>query len=90
MSICCKKKTRYSEKIKFSYHNDNFVMRDLNFYTIPELATRGVLPMNQFYDFNGTKKYNEDLELPYPDLSKFPIYKQNHKFSKKLYIRYEI
>jgi hypothetical protein len=24
---------------------------------------------------DGTPKYNEDLELPYPDLSKFDIYK---------------
>jgi hypothetical protein len=24
---------------------------------------------------DGTKKQNEDLELPYPDLSKFEIYK---------------
>jgi hypothetical protein len=32
--------------------------------------------MNQFYNFDGTKKHNEDLELPYPDLSKFKIYKK--------------
>jgi hypothetical protein len=25
---------------------------------------------------DGTKKHNEDLELPYPDLSKYEIYKQ--------------
>jgi hypothetical protein len=30
--------------------------------------------MNQFYNLDGTKKHNEDLELPYPDLSKFEIY----------------
>jgi len=43
---------------------------------MPELAARGVLLMNQFYDLNGNKKHNEDLELPYPDLSKFEIYKK--------------
>jgi hypothetical protein len=43
---------------------------------MPELAARGLLLMNQFYNTNGTKKNNEDLELPYPDLSKFEIYKQ--------------
>jgi hypothetical protein len=43
---------------------------------MPELAARGLLLMNQFYNIDGTKKFNEDLELPYPDLSKFPIYKQ--------------
>jgi hypothetical protein len=25
---------------------------------------------------DGSKKHNKDLELPYPDLSKFDIYKQ--------------
>jgi len=43
---------------------------------MPELAARGILLMNQFYNLDGTKKVNNDLELPYPDLSKFEIYKQ--------------
>jgi hypothetical protein len=30
--------------------------------------------MGQFYNMDGTKKHNEDLELPYPDLSKFDVY----------------
>jgi hypothetical protein len=42
---------------------------------MPELASRGLLLMNQFYNIDGTPKQNEDLELPYPDLSKFKIYK---------------
>ena len=41
---------------------------------MPELAARGMLLMNQFYNMDGTPKSNEDLELPYPDLSKFEIY----------------
>jgi hypothetical protein len=41
---------------------------------MPELAARGLLLMNQFYNLDGSKKSNEDLELPYPDLSKFEIY----------------
>ena len=41
---------------------------------MPELAARGLLMMTQFYNLDGTKKHNEDLELPYPDLSKFEIY----------------
>lgn len=46
-----------------------------NFYMMPELAARGLLMMNQFYDTStGEKKKNDDLELPYPDLSKFEIY----------------
>jgi hypothetical protein len=32
--------------------------------------------MSQFYSYDGTKKHNEDLELPYPDLSTHPIYKK--------------
>jgi hypothetical protein len=30
--------------------------------------------MALFYNPDGSKKENEDLELPYPDLSKFRIY----------------
>ena len=42
---------------------------------MPELAARGLLLMNQFY--NGEiPKENQDLEMPYPDLSKFEIYKK--------------
>jgi hypothetical protein len=33
-----------------------------------------MLLMGQFYNIDGSKKQNEDLELPYPDLSKFEIY----------------
>jgi hypothetical protein len=32
--------------------------------------------MGQFYNMDGTKKHQADLELPYPDLSKFDIYKK--------------
>ena len=45
-----------------------------NFYMMPELATRGLLLMSQFYNGDGNPKVNDDLELPYPDLSKFEIY----------------
>jgi len=41
---------------------------------MPELAARGLLLINQFYNPDGTKKHNEDLTLPYPDLSKFKIF----------------
>jgi len=43
---------------------------------MPELAARGLLLMGQFYDLQGQPKHNEDLTLPYPDLSKFPVYQQ--------------
>lgn len=70
------KRARYSGRRECSYHDDNLDMLGWNFYMMPELATRGMLLMNQFYNVDGTPKHNEDLELPYPDLSKFPIYTQ--------------
>ena len=70
------KRARYSGRRECSYHDDNLDMLGWNFYMMPELATRGLLLMNQFYNIDGTKKHNEDLELPYPDLSKFEVYKQ--------------
>lgn len=68
------KRARYSGRRECSYHDDYFDMLGWNFYMMPELAARGLLLMNQFYNIDGTKKQNEDLELPYPDLSKFKIY----------------
>jgi dTDP-4-amino-4,6-dideoxygalactose transaminase len=70
------KRARYSGRRECSYHDDHFDMLGWNFYMIPELATRGLLMMSQFYNIDGTKKVNDDIELPYPDLSKFEIYKQ--------------
>lgn len=70
------KRARYSGRRECSYHTDNFDMLGWNFYMMPELTARGLLLMNQFYNVDGTPKQNEDLELPYPDLSKFDIYKQ--------------
>lgn len=70
------KRARYSGRRECSYHDDYFDMIGWNFYMMPELAARGLLLMNQFYNLDGTKKTNQDLELPYPDLSKFEVYKQ--------------
>lgn len=36
---------------------------------MPELAARGLLLISQFYNLDGSKQM-DDLELPYPDLSK--------------------
>jgi hypothetical protein len=41
---------------------------------IPEIAARGVQMMAQFYNADGTPKENEDLSLPYPNLSKFKLW----------------
>jgi len=70
------KRARYSGCRECSYHDDHFDMIGWNFYLMPELAARGLLLMNQFYTVDGNKKQNPDLELPYPDLSQFPVYQQ--------------
>ena len=70
------KRARYSGRREMSYHDDHLDMLGWNFYMMPELAARGLLLMGQFYEIGGAKKHNEDLELPYPDLSKFEIYTQ--------------
>ncbi len=71
------KKARYSGRNQVSYHEDSFDMIGWNFYMMPEIAARGLLLMNQFYNIDGTPKENPDVELPYPDLSKFDVYTKN-------------
>ena len=70
------KRARFSGRRECSYHEDNFDFIGLNCYLMPELAARGLLLIQQFYDFQGKPKHNEDLEIPYPDLSKFKIFKE--------------
>lgn len=73
------KRARYSGRRECSYHDDYFDMLGWNFYMMPELAARGLLLMNQFYEPDGTPKINEDLELPYPDLSNFKVYTEGNR-----------
>lgn len=68
------KRARFSGRRECSYHDDNFDMLGWNFYLLPELSTRGLLLMKQFYDIDGNPIHNEDIELPYPNLSKFEIF----------------
>ena len=68
------KRARFSGRRECSYHTDNFDELGWNMYMMPEIATRGILLMEQFYNVDGSPRTNEDIELPYPDLSKFPIY----------------
>jgi dTDP-4-amino-4,6-dideoxygalactose transaminase len=73
------KKARFSGRDECSYHDDNFDINPVigwNFYMMPEISSRGLLLISQFYNANGSPKQNEDLELPYPDLSKFDVYKK--------------
>lgn len=65
------KKARFSGRGECDYHEDNFDDNPVigwNMYMMPELAARGLLMMQAFPD------HNEDLEIPYPDLSLFKIY----------------
>ena len=69
------KRARFSGRRECSYHGDHFDCLGWNMYLLPEIAARGILLMPQFYDsLTGKPKHNEDLELRYPDLSRFPIY----------------
>lgn len=68
------KRARFSGRRECSYHDDNFDMIGWNFYMMPEIAARGLLFMSGFYDMDGRPKENEDIELPYPDLSRFEVY----------------
>lgn len=73
------KKARFSGRDECSYHTDNFDINPVvgwNFYMMPEISARGLLLISQFYDSKGNPIENEDLELPYPDLSKFKVYEQ--------------
>lgn len=73
------KRARFSGRRECSYHDDYFDMLGWNFYMMPELAARGLLLMNQFYTSDGVPKHNQDLELPYPDLSQFKIYTEANR-----------
>lgn len=76
------KKARFSGRSECSYHDDNFDFIGGNYYMMPEIAARGLLLIQQFYNLDGSPKHNEDLELPYPDLSKFEVYKSNVRFGR--------
>lgn len=72
------KKARFSGRSECSYHEDDFDINPVigwNFYMPHETAARGLMLMSQFYNFDGSKKHNEDIELPYPDLSKYALWK---------------
>jgi len=71
------KKARFSGRDECSYHDDDFDNNPVigwNFYMMPEISTRGLLLIQQFYNMDGSKKQNEDLELPYPNLSNFNLW----------------
>jgi len=68
------KRARFSGRRECSYHIDHFDMIGVNCYMMPEIATRGLLLIKQFYDFEDKPIHNEDIEMKYPNLSKFSVY----------------
>ena len=69
------KRSRFSGRRECSYHADIFDMTGWNFYMAPQIAAQGLLLMAGFYDLDGKPKHNEDICLPYPDLSQFSVYR---------------
>lgn len=70
------KRARFSGRGECSYHEDNFTQLGHNFYMLPEIAARGLLLMPGFYNLDGSPKIMPDITLPYPDLSRFPVFAQ--------------
>lgn len=69
------KQYHFSGRHECSYHEDNFDAIGKNYYLPHVLADIGLQAMIGFYNIDGTKKNIPDVSLPYPDLSKFEIYK---------------
>jgi len=69
------KRYRFSGRREKSYHGDYFDMIGKNYTLHPVFATMGLQFIDKFRNFDGSKKHNPDLRLPYPDLSKYPAYK---------------
>lgn len=70
------KRYRFSGRNECSYHDDHFDFIGKNYYMPHVLAAIGLQQMIGFYNVDGTKKRFADISLPYPDLSRFPIYLQ--------------
>lgn len=77
------RRARFSGRREMSYMEDNLDFLGWNFYMCPELALRGLMLMGQFYNIDGTPKHNEDLTLPYPDLSSFRVYTHPEEFDNR-------
>jgi dTDP-4-amino-4,6-dideoxygalactose transaminase len=68
------KRSRFSGRRECSYHEDDIDMLGWNFYMMPDIAARGALLMDQFYDMDGCPIANEDIEISYPNLRRFKVY----------------
>ena len=77
------KRARFSGRRELSYMEDTFDMLGWNMYMMPELAVRGLLAIPGLYNFDGSPKEFPDVSVPYPDLSKYPIYIQEDLYNIK-------
>ncbi len=68
------KRMRFSGRRELNYHNDHFDMLGYNMYMLPELATRGLLLLQKFYDLEGNPIPNKPVIMKYPKLSNYSIY----------------
>jgi len=68
------KRARFSGRREKDYMDDHLDVLGWNFYMLPEIATRGLLLMKQFYDYSGDPIPQDDKSCRYPDLSKYKIY----------------
>jgi dTDP-4-amino-4,6-dideoxygalactose transaminase len=62
------RRARFSGRRNISYNEDHFDMLGWNFWMMPEIAARGL-------NLIQSMEVNEDVELFYPDLSNYEIYK---------------
>ena len=69
------RRARFSGRREISYHDDTFDMLGWNFWMLPQVAALGLHLMPQFWSLDGTPKHNDDLTLPYPDLSAHGAYR---------------
>ena len=68
------RRARFSGRNECSYMVDNLDMLGWNYIMPPPTAAMGLYLLGQFYNPDGNPKHFDDIELPYPDLSKFTIY----------------
>ena len=69
------KQARMSGRHEMPFMDDDIEFAGWNFYLNPEISTRGLMLMREFYDDNGNPKENEDIELEYPDLSQMKAFR---------------
>jgi dTDP-4-amino-4,6-dideoxygalactose transaminase len=62
------RRARFSGRRNISYNEDHFDMLGWNFWMMPEIAARGL-------NLIQSMEVNEDVELFYPDLSNYEVYK---------------